>query len=138
MQCPACQSELQEIDLHDLKIDLCQDGCGGIWFDRFELNRLNKIHANTLQNLFKTATQKTKTNITKTKRRCPRDTTIMQQHYHSVRKKIEVDTCPCCAGIWLDRNELDAIQNEYESQHEREEEASRFIEAAFQKILANR
>lgn len=38
--------------------------------------------------------------------RCP-DQPLALQH----RAKIEVDVCPRCHGIWLDRYELDALTN---------------------------
>lgn len=62
----------------------------------------------------------------------------MQQHYYSIKKEVEVDTCPCCAGIWLDRHELNKIQQQYENARERDAEANLFIEKAFDKILATR
>ena len=62
----------------------------------------------------------------------------MQQHFYSIKKEVEVDTCPCCAGIWLDHNELESIQNQYASMSEKEEEANRFIEEAFKKILSTK
>ena len=138
MDCPACQSKLNEVDVCGLRVDLCQNGCGGIWFDRFELNQTNTIHAHTIQNLFKASRAQYDQKIMTSQRRCPRDSTIMQQHYYSIKKEVEVDTCPCCAGIWLDRHELDNIQQQYESAREKEEEANLFIEKAFNKILASR
>lgn len=41
----------------------------------------------------------------------------------SERKGIEIDYCPECRGIWLDRGELDKIierSSEYESSHKPE------------------
>ena len=138
MQCPACESKLNEVDLYGLRVDLCLNGCGGVWFDRFELNQANEIHADTVQRLFKTSTSEYSEKIKTKQRRCPKDKTIMQQHFYSIKKEVEVDTCPCCAGIWLDRNELKAIQNEYDNALEKEEEANDFIEKAFSKILSEK
>ena len=58
MQCPACESKLNEADLDGLRVDLCLNGCGGVWFDRFELNQTSKIHAELIQSLFKASTSK--------------------------------------------------------------------------------
>jgi len=138
MHCPACESKLNEVDLCGLRVDLCQNGCGGIWFDRFELNQTSKIHAELIQSLFKASTSKHTERIKTKKRQCPKDKTIMQQHFYSIKKEVEVDTCPCCAGIWLDHNELESIQNQYANMSEKEEEANRFIEEAFKKILSTK
>jgi Zn-finger nucleic acid-binding protein len=37
------------------------------------------------------------------------------------RQGVEIDTCPHCRGVWLDRGELDKIINRYEAfDHEEE------------------
>ncbi len=40
--------------------------------------------------------------------RCPDDGAELYPQVYEA--EIEVDTCPVCAGIWLDRGELEAIQ----------------------------
>ena len=35
----------------------------------------------------------------------------MMRHPFSVKREIEIDECPNCAGYWLDHGELDAIRN---------------------------
>jgi Zn-finger nucleic acid-binding protein len=27
---------MEEITVDEIKVDVCKDGCGGIWFDQFE------------------------------------------------------------------------------------------------------
>jgi Zn-finger nucleic acid-binding protein len=38
--------------------------------------------------------------------KCPQDETVLQM---SERQGIEIDYCPTCRGVWLDRGELDKI-----------------------------
>jgi uncharacterized protein len=38
MKCPACFNELTQLQVGSLVVDVCQGGCGGIWFDAFELH----------------------------------------------------------------------------------------------------
>ena len=38
MKCPVCARDLGAVIVKGVEIDVCQDGCGGIWLDRFELN----------------------------------------------------------------------------------------------------
>ncbi len=38
--------------------------------------------------------------------RCPVDQTVLQM---SERSGVEIDYCPTCRGVWLDRGELDKI-----------------------------
>ena len=44
MKCPACSRELAEVQVGSLLVDVCQGGCGGIWFDAFELQRMDEAH----------------------------------------------------------------------------------------------
>src|SRR5690242_15977118 len=41
MKCPACFNELTQLQVGKVTIDACQDGCGGIWFDNFELQQVD-------------------------------------------------------------------------------------------------
>jgi Zn-finger nucleic acid-binding protein len=38
--------------------------------------------------------------------RCPHDETVLQM---TERSGVEIDYCPTCRGVWLDRGELDKI-----------------------------
>lgn len=55
--------------------------------------------------------------------RCPLCNVDLQM---SERNGIEIDYCPTCRGVWLDRGELDKIiersRNNYTSQHEFKQE----------------
>jgi uncharacterized protein len=37
---------------------------------------------------------------------CPADGTVLR---HLERSGVEIDACPTCRGVWLDRGELDKI-----------------------------
>ena len=39
MNCPRCERELKKIRLGKAEVDACHGGCGGIWFDAFELEK---------------------------------------------------------------------------------------------------
>jgi len=43
---------------------------------------------------------------------CPVDQTVLQM---SERQGVEIDYCPTCRGVWLDRGELDKIIDRVES-----------------------
>ena len=44
MNCPACDRELQGKTVGDINVDVCDGGCGGIWFDVLELKKLDEKH----------------------------------------------------------------------------------------------
>jgi hypothetical protein len=37
MKCPKCGGDLKEMEMHSVKVDVCQD-CQGIWFDAGEID----------------------------------------------------------------------------------------------------
>ena len=37
LRCPACGHELVERAIDDLTVDVCDGGCGGVWFDNGEI-----------------------------------------------------------------------------------------------------
>ena len=44
MKCPACFSELSSVTIGQLTVDMCRGGCGGTWFDAFELQQVDESH----------------------------------------------------------------------------------------------
>ena len=66
------------------------------------------------------------------KRICPKcEGIVLMRHYYSVRKKIEVDECPGCAGFWIDRGELAAIRNLFDSEKDRQKAAEDYFNNTF-------
>ena len=41
MICAACQGELSPLLVRGVTVDVCRDGCAGIWFDNFELKKFD-------------------------------------------------------------------------------------------------
>ena len=41
MKCPKCGADLREVEHHHVKVDECTE-CGGIWFDKGELELLER------------------------------------------------------------------------------------------------
>ena len=113
MKCPACFNELTEIQVGALKVDVCQGGCGGIWFDAFELERADEEKEEVGQKLLDIKRDARVQVDRARKRECPRCAGIkLQRHFFSAKRRVEVDQCPNCAGYWLDAGELAAIRLE--------------------------
>jgi len=53
MNCPACNRELKEKPVSGIKVDVCENGCGGIWFDNFELKKVDEKHEAIGEDLLK-------------------------------------------------------------------------------------
>src|SRR6266508_1111095 len=116
MNCPACDRKLTEIQVGAVKVDICQGGCGGVWFDAFELQRVDEQHEAAGEHLLRIPRDPNLPVDQSRKRACPRcDGVILQRHFFSPKIKVEVDHCPGCAGYWLDAGELEKIRLGQES-----------------------
>jgi uncharacterized protein len=135
MKCPACFNELAEIQLGEVPLDVCQGGCGGIWFDAFELQRLDDPTevAGPLLQIKKS--QSLSVDFER-KRECPRCAGVkLYRHFFSARRKVQVDQCPNCGGYWLDAGELEQIRREREQSKTLKEAQQSTISAEFIRYL---
>jgi len=46
IDCPACNRKLSKLKVQDIVVDICEDGCGGVWFDAGELKKVDEKHEN--------------------------------------------------------------------------------------------
>ena len=113
MKCPACFNNLSQLQVGNLMVDVCQGGCGGIWFDGFELQRVDEPQEEAGEQLVNIQRDPRIAVDPKRKRQCPRcqDMTLMR-HFFSAKRQVEVDQCPNCGGYWLDAGELARIRAE--------------------------
>lgn len=113
MNCPACFKPLAEIKVGSVKIDVCEGGCGGIWFDAFELERVEREQHGAGGALVRVKRDPALGVDFSLKRDCPRcDGIKLKRHFFSARRQVEVDQCPNCGGYWLDAGELEKIHEE--------------------------
>ena|SRR5437660_11035349 len=113
MQCPACFNQLSPLQVGNVTVDVCQGGCGGIWFDAFELQRVDEEQEAAGEAMLHIR-QDPKIQVDSTRKRsCPKCEGIkLKRHYFSAKRRIEVDECPNCGGYWLDAGELAQIRDE--------------------------
>jgi len=110
MNCPACGNPLASRKAGSIVVDVCDGGCGGVWFDNFELRRIDEKGAHAIRSVHRDFSLLVDFD---SKRRCPKcDTQMLFRRYFSRLKRTQIDECPNCAGIWLDAGEFDAIQRE--------------------------
>jgi uncharacterized protein len=107
MKCPACKNELRQRNAGNMMLDVCLGGCGGIWFDQDELNRVSAMAATSLHTIW--ALKMGKVELTEP-RICPRCAgQVLERKWFSDEKTVEIDQCPTCGGIWLDDGEFSKI-----------------------------
>jgi uncharacterized protein len=113
MKCPACFNELTQLQVGSLVVDVCQGGCGGIWFDAFELQKVDEESEKAGEPLLHVRRNERLTVDQTRKRECPRCAGVkLHRHFFSARRRVEVDQCPNCAGYWLDAGELALVRAE--------------------------
>ncbi len=121
MDCPACGRALTEKKIGTIVVDVCRGGCGGIWFDQFELQQLDDNGEALGQALIDIEVDRTLKVDHEARRKCPRCVdVVMMRHFYSVKHQVVVDQCAGCAGFWLDAGELATIRTQFQSTAERE------------------
>lgn len=110
MKCPSCKNPLREKSAGGLILDLCYGGCGGIWFDARELERVSASAAATLHSIWTVPQGKVTLTEPRMCPRCPNQ--ILERKWFSDLKQVEIDQCPKCDGIWLDAGEFTRIYEE--------------------------
>ena len=132
MKCPACSNQLEPMTVEDLTVDVCRSGCGGIWFDNFELKRVDEKHESAGEALVRMERNPSVVVDHSQKRLCPKcDNQIMMRHFMSAKREVEVDECPACAGFWLDAGELGQVRNQFETEAERKGAANAYFSDVF-------
>ncbi len=134
MICPACGNGMTEIAVGDVKVDACKNGCGGLWFDNFELRKLDEPSESAGEQLV--ALPRAPAQLQQVDRskplRCPKDPGIMMmRHFWSVKRQVTVDECPQCRGVFLDPGELATIRGEYATEGERHQAADAYFQEMF-------
>ncbi len=119
LTCPACFGALEEVQVGAVKVDVCRAGCGGIWFDAFELQKVDDPAETAGERLVELQVPPRVAVDPARKRICPRCADIkLHRHFFSARRRVQVDQCPNCGGYWLDAGELEQIRAEREPRPE--------------------
>ena len=148
MKCPACDNTLTPLAVGEITVDVCQGGCGGIWFDsvetkkvfeplKFEGAALTHIERNkpldsevkveraTLRQIERDPSREVNQ---ERPRRCPRcSNVVLKRGFFRDKREIEVDQCPRCRGVWLDAGELTLIREANKSAEAKENAAKTYL-----------
>ncbi len=137
MNCPACGSALTELTAGDIKVDACKGGCGGLWFDNFELRNAEEPEQSAGESLLDIPRLPGARVDLNARRNCPRDAgVVLMRHFWSVKRQVVVDECPKCEGVFLDPGELAAVRKEYKTDKDRHEAARKYYREMFDGQLA--
>ena len=129
IKCPACQKEMVKVFVSSagVNIDICLDGCGGMYFDNREFKYLDEQHEN-IDEIISAIECKTFESVDETlPRSCPVCGARMVKNYASVKKEVLVDDCYSCGGKFLDYGELQKIRAQYATESERSEDFMKMV-----------
>lgn len=129
LNCPACGKEMEKVFIpsQGINLDVCTNGCGGIYFDNREFDKFDELNENISEILEKISGKTFEKPDTTKERICPCCGAKMVKNYSSIKQSIEVDDCYSCGGKFLDNHELQLIRKEYENNEQRSEDVLKYV-----------
>jgi Zn-finger nucleic acid-binding protein len=125
MKCPACTHTLSPLNVGNLHVDVCQGGCGGVWFDAKELYSADEPHEEFSEALLN-VTRSPNVSLKPLPRLCPKDGEPLVRQFFDHKAHVEIDLCWTCGGVWLDTGELKTIRSQFKTMAERQNAANAF------------
>lgn len=114
MNCPACATPLTKLEVDGVEVDACEGGCGGLWFDNFELKSFDEPHELAAAEALMCVPVDPSVEVDyQAKRNCPKCAVPMLRHFCTGQRRTQVDACPQCGGNWLDVGELTQVRAEF-------------------------
>ena len=136
MKCPSCNLELCEMSAGGLRVFVCQGGCAGLWFGRFELLKLDGNSPGTGERLLHVARAAGVRFFRDVEAICPHcKTSLLLRHFFSREREVELCQCPKCSGFWIDPGELARL---VKSTFATEEKQKRAVASYFKTIFDQR
>ena len=133
MECPACDNTMSRVIPKGtrVEVDTCSGGCGGIWFDRNEFKKFDEPHEASAV-LLNIKTDPTVVPDESLARDCPRCENVpLVKRFFSATKKVKLDECYTCGGIFLDQGELSCIHTLFDTEREKVAEFVHWVSERF-------
>jgi len=127
MKCPSCAKDMVEQDFGGAKVDICKNGCKGIWFDWGEIFQLDEKNEGFGAALKDALDHPQKRDTKRGKIKCPKCNIPMHEHKYRSSKQVDVDECYQCGGFFLDSGELATIRKTFMTKEELDEYAEKLI-----------
>ena len=125
MKCPACHRGLSKLEVQGVTVDICQEGCKGVWFDKGELEQVDEPAEMAGKTLVDATHAWSPALPSDKKRACPRDGADMAKISFKTKNNFEIDECSKCGGVWLDANELARLRGAFKTEKDRRDAALR-------------
>lgn len=133
IECPACGCEMKKIYVEDAEacVDICTEGCGGIYFDNREFDKFDEPHENVDVILKELEGKEFKEVDQREVRICPVCNVPMVKVGSGING-VEIDTCYTCGAKFLDNGELEKIR---EGKQVRNEKLDQLLDEMYQREL---
>lgn len=117
MKCPVCNNEMVKKNF-GVEVDVCENGCKGIWFDQYELKMLDEKNEGLGSALEEALRYPRNNDGQRGQINCPKCSIPLHTHKYKRAKEVNVDECYNCGGFFLDSGELTEIRDNYMSDAE--------------------
>jgi hypothetical protein len=135
MNCPACSNQLVEYKAGDLMIDICRDGCAGIWFDKDELEAVDEGKEPFPEELLQVLRNANVVIDHSKDRHCPKCANqVLAEQYYDSTGQVAIDTCMTCGGHWLDTGELKSVRQDNTEGAKRDEAINNYMQRNKERI----
>src|SRR5574344_1607517 len=131
LRCPACQKPMTKVFVpkEGVNVDICLDGCGGMYFDNRELTYFDE-QSEGIDNILEAIQGKTFEPVDQNNfRSCPVCGARMVKNFTSDKRHITIDECYSCGGKFLDAGELVSMRAEYDTESARREAVLKQIDS---------
>lgn len=110
--CPACGADMTKVFIAEkgINVDICSNGCGGIFLDNQEIQEFSGETEN-ISEIKQLLEGKNFMPVDESKQRiCPACNTPMAK---TNALGIQIDTCYKCGGIFLDKDEFERVRTNF-------------------------
>jgi Zn-finger nucleic acid-binding protein len=129
MKCPRTNSNLKPIKVGGITVDISEE-CGGVFFDSLELKSFDEKHEIRGEALVNHLKMFENAYVDESKKiKCPKCVEKeMFRRFYSSKRKIEIDECYTCGGIWLDAGELEQLRELFPTEKDRNSTSEEFMD----------
>lgn len=129
IKCPACGKTMEKVFIKSegINIDICTDGCGGIFFDNREFDAFNEENEDITFIESKLSGKTFEPVNEENVRICPACGGKMVKNTSKINGNVVIDDCYICGGKFLDYNELQKIRAEFVNDSSRASSAMEYL-----------
>ncbi len=103
LKCPKCDCAMEKVEHESIVVDRCE-GCGGLWFDNLEHERLKLLEGSESIDTGDPAVGKRYNKVDRID--CPVCHTRMVRMVDAKQRHIWYESCSVCSGVFFDAGEF--------------------------------